>query len=1805
MGALAQLRLLLWKNWLHQIRSPWFTLMEFFIPLLLIAISFGLMIGLRGDFERDHRLRNYPEWPVMGSAYDFIMPTNTSRPDSAILDPISLFSNTSMDCAFLNLTREGADGVHLDVKLIYAPMTDTTRRIMEIVKNRYSVTIKNPMSIIFGSYVNFLPVTMPKYFQSNMSIQGFDTEADMVAYAKESFSNQCGNPLLAGITFDDSIANSLSSDANLEYTIRLSNTNRRSKGASGTNTYTPWNTKVVFAIQFVSGPINPSDSDGGYPGYWKEGFMTVQKSINNAIYEIMTGQHIPVFNANLMIGRFPFPSYQSKIIEIGAFFLPVIVVFSYMTSVIYIVKSVVMEKESRLKEYMRVMGLSQWIHWVGHFIMNYMKLVVSVIVLTVLLHFVTTKSDGSVMFVFFLLYAFDALYFAFAISTFMQSGTAATLMAVVGWMMLYFWYAIFNGFDLASPYSFGVRMVNCLNPDIAMAYGITLLAQYETQADGLNWGLLFTPSTPDQRLTVGHCLIMLAVDGLYLMLITWYVEAVYPGGEGVPQKPWFFLLRSYWFPSGQSRKSVESQKSGLIGAEERDFVKIEPEPDLKPTINVVNLSKTYGTSFFKKLFDCQFGKLGEKKAVDQLNLKMYHGQITALLGHNGAGKSTTFSMLTGVTAPSSGTAYIDDYDISTSLPQVRKQTGLCPQYNILFNSLTVMEHLEFFCKLKGREYYEKEAVDILTRLKIEFKMHARAGTLSGGQKRKLSLAIALIGGSEIVMLDEPTSGMDPGARHETWTLLQAEKSHRTILLTTHFMEEADLLGDRIAILAHGQLQCCGSGMFLKAQYGDGYHLTVVYENSSTLSEKQVNGTMELLQRHVSDIRLQSFVGQEATFLISAKCKSQFSKMFADLESVQSSLRISSFGVSITTMEEVFLKVGDLAQERFNQEHTEDAVEVKELEENDPILQTLRVTRRLTGLPYYWQHVEAMFIKRTIYFYRKWIMFFINLLFPIAYMALMVWTTTLVPSPTEQPSLKIDLSPFGGSSGDSFILVSNATDPRISDGVDLRRLVRSTVARFDAKSNLFVDTVGNVTSYVLNLIPEIGSRDFGIHYPLAFERKFVRPNTSNLRAYFNNFGYTTPPLAISIADSMIISDVLKKNVTLEVSNHPFPPVTQDVLKNRNYSNGSAFMLGYAIIVCMSIVVATCCQFLIRERKKKSKHMQMLSGLLPWMYWITAFAWDVIWYIVRMGAFVGIFYAFNLEPYIKDFTTILILLLAMSLYGWTTIPFTYWFSFAFTSAPKGFTLIVMYNIITGMIGSIAIPIIQQTANDDVAFTWSVILSFFFPTYSISNVFTAVYNNEFGRQACQMLDCSNPLYKTSIQCCGNPGDRIYTSHILTDPGKLGIMYPMIFFGIQGFIYWLFVFGHENNLIGRCLAFCKGSRRNYRVADSQYENWKLESDGEFTGEDSDVIAEKARVKTMDRHDTAVIVDDIKKWYGDFNAVKGVTFHVKNGECFGLLGVNGAGKTSTFQMLTGENDISDGDAFVNGWSVKTDWRKAGANIGYCPQFDAVLKEMTGEETLYMFARIRGIPKRDIPEKVNAVIHTIGIGMYAKRQIKGYSGGNKRRLSLGIALIGLPPVLLLDEPTTGVDPKARRIIWNIFARIQALGTSLVLTSHSMDECEALCTELAIMVYGRFKCYGSCQHIKSRYGAGYTLLIRLHRIEDADTAKSEIARAFPGAVLKEHHLLQLNYELPKRDGVTWSVLFDKVESLSKKFEFEDYSLSQTTLEQVFLEFSRDAAMSEGLQPQHSTQNGFAAQNWSNGKLVEQNEIGDDGFQDMKL
>ena len=157
----------------------------------------------------------------------------------------------------------------------------------------------------------------------------------------------------------------------------------------------------------------------------------------------------------------------------------------------------------------------------------------------------------------------------------------------------------------------------------------------------------------------------------------------------------------------------------------------------------------------KSLFK-QFKQLGKvKQAVSNLSLNIYEGQITVLLGHNGAGKSTTISMITGICEPNAGSILINGIDIVQETQKARSVLGYCPQHNLLFDDLTVMEHLEFFSKLK-QNYNRQEIVDMLQMLNLYDKRNALSKTLSGGMKRKLSVAIAFIGGSKIVILDEPS-----------------------------------------------------------------------------------------------------------------------------------------------------------------------------------------------------------------------------------------------------------------------------------------------------------------------------------------------------------------------------------------------------------------------------------------------------------------------------------------------------------------------------------------------------------------------------------------------------------------------------------------------------------------------------------------------------------------------------------------------------------------------------------------------------------------------------------------------------------------------------------------------------------------------------------------------------------------------------------------------------------------------------------------------------------------------------------------
>ena len=184
--------------------------------------------------------------------------------------------------------------------------------------------------------------------------------------------------------------------------------------------------------------------------------------------------------------------------------------------------------------------------------------------------------------------------------------------------------------------------------------------------------------------------------------------------------------------------------------------------------------------------------------------------------------------------------------------------------------------------------------------------------LSGGQKRKLSVAIALIGNSKIVMLDEPTSGMDTSARRKLWDMLKKYKQDRIIILTTHYMDEADILGDRIAIMAEGKVVCTGSSLFLKNRFGVGYNLVVAKKtrDPAPLIDKFINN-------RITDVKKLQEVSSEISYQLPAKSSKQFKNFFMEFDQNLEELGIRSYGVGITTLEEVFLKIGHGLQELEN------------------------------------------------------------------------------------------------------------------------------------------------------------------------------------------------------------------------------------------------------------------------------------------------------------------------------------------------------------------------------------------------------------------------------------------------------------------------------------------------------------------------------------------------------------------------------------------------------------------------------------------------------------------------------------------------------------------------------------------------------------------------------------------------------------------------------------------------------------------------------------------------------------------------
>jgi len=225
---------------------------------------------------------------------------------------------------------------------------------------------------------------------------------------------------------------------------------------------------------------------------------------------------------------------------------------------------------------------------------------------------------------------------------------------------------------------------------------------------------------------------------------------------------------------------------------------------------------------------------------------------------------------------------------------------------------------------------------------------------------------------------------------------------------------------------------------------------------------------------------------------------------------------------------------------------------------------------------------------------------------------------------------------------------------------------------------------------------------------------------------------------------------------------------------------------------------------------------------------------------------------------------------------------------------------------------------------------------------------------------------------------------------------------------------------------------------------------------------------------DPLVQARGLTKRFGDFTAVDAIDFDIQEGEAFGFLGPNGAGKTSTMKMITSVSPITAGKMTVFGIDPMTDGRSIRQRLGVVPQEDNLDLELTVAENLYIYGRYHDMKRSEIEPRIEELLEFAQLGERADSRVEPLSGGMKRRLTIARALINSPDLIILDEPTTGLDPQARHLLWDRLYRLKREGATLVITTHYMDEAEQLCDRLVVMDEGKIVAEGSPRQLIERY-----------------------------------------------------------------------------------------------------------------------------------
>jgi len=1425
--------------------------------------------------------------------------------------------------------------------------------------------------------------------------------------------------------------------------------------------------------------------------WWEDQDLTSKESILQAIY-----YKLPSVPA---VHPYDWKEYNKDVMSVWMSFIFTFLLGYVMSKdAIKATKFIIDERQNGTKQLMEFLGLNQFQYWGSQFYTHMMSQIAPVFVtwLLILGFLSTADSDndlglgfGQSIYILFLLYitVINVTLYSFACSSVVRKDS------------------IYDAWSLVSS------MVFCFIPAIIMIGGLN------SDNAGQRFVLQFIPlfnfafGVRDSYKGIqGDTIFFHFFNTIFWAFMTWYLDLTVATLKGARAKECCFCINRS--KDAQTAQSVELRmvKESLTQNTTSD----------KPLLVIKDLKK----------------KFGDFVAVNGLSLELKMNEIYGLLGFNGAGKSTTINMITGQLMPSGGSIMIDGHDVTLEIESLRQIMGVCPQTNILWDRLTVMDHINLFGRLRGftDAQIAEEAESLLNALEMDHRKDNLASNLSGGEKRKLMVAAAFLGDPQFILLDEPTAGVDIDSRDCIQKLILDRKKDKLIMLTTHHMSEADYLCDDIGIMADGQIAITGNPTQLKVEHGQG---TTFMMKSETFGS-EVAGIEE--QFNSVDIKT-----EDGYYVVLCTDQEAVGPVLSTMEKHS---KPGDIKIENNSLESVFL---NLAKQRAKQSTRRSSMNVlglnskSEDDSNDIIKE---IGSRSYSRPSCMRQAVLLSQKRVMIMYKDMapiirgimIVLFMAVL-NIFFLTAIGWKNT--PSDwaqigdltennnkfpvygSSQADCDFNVAPYNKEHMCTYMYSTygehkDGIPPTMADYKDFPKYAswgisqtdnnitvpaaaykaavsggtRAVMSYSNADEPTAVELVGYVAETELHYVRCINTTTLtcsplysdcsGTNEKKTYEQAVAdcpagtRPPTvkevESMKFVGTMPAYTRTPLCGELDSTLdescaggtfwtVDTPVEDRNKTgmMKAFNFMSPyyvGTTQAVMRYQyagmdpQIKEGGAFDIGgylesiiaaFFFMTGSAMMVCALYKYTAHEIDSGMFEQQKLMGVDTRLMYAVAFVWDF-----TICLFTVILFCLVTDPSSDNFRdtieswTVASFSFILAMYAAGTI-FDYDRLNTIVTAAIGFLIVLCYFVLPSIDENCWMKILNVKSEDfdpfdeddngpmskGQAFVWRFLMYLTPPTqYILSQQLAVIKTNSN----------SFKLY-----------DSVTTNHWL-----------WAFFG--GTLFWVILF-----ILSQMNFKSDPKEESVMVKD---EDLKLEHNAD------NVVSDTISKVFLDGKGNKLI------------AVNKVSFSVQKGRCTGVLGKNGAGKSTTMNILSTLFGPSAGRGMIHNKNCVRDVQEIRSWIGICNQKNIYWKDFTVREHLTYFGQLRGIPAEDIESVIVSFANELKFIEHMGTKMDQLSGGNKRKVALCVSVLGAADVLYLDEPSAGVDPFARDEMKNVLVKLKE-GRTVLFTSHTMEEAEIMCDDVVIMVKGFVEAAGEVNDLITEQSKGYFLQIDISSLDE--------------------------------------------------------------------------------------------------------------------